>query len=92
MPCIIVRGKKPTMYQRQDDGRFVCTGRGVTAEGVTMRGAYTRWKNALGWAEMSDDEKRKRKAKGQILVPHLGSSGILQIERTNAAANLLKSE
>lgn len=88
MPYIIVRGAKPTLYQRQEDGRYVCTGKGVTAEGVTMRGAYTRWKNALGWAEMTDDEKRERQAKGQILVPHLGSSGILRIEPNEAKATV----
>ena len=57
---IQVKRGKPTMYQ-SGDREFVCLGQGVKVQGVTMRGAYTMWKNQLALQELNSDEADRHK-------------------------------
>ena len=66
---VFARGKKPTLYHR-DDGMFVCTGQGVEAAGASENGAYTRWKHTLAYNQLPVDKRPK------IAAPKIARIGL----------------
>jgi len=55
MPYIQVKRGKPTMYQ-SGEHEFVCQGLGQRCIGMTMAGAYTKWKNMVELAKLPSSE------------------------------------